>query len=239
MTTAVAETPVATPAAPVVEAKSTATAIPVQATIPEVVKPVAEVTPVKAVETAPIDATAKRTVLSDAEPAKAEATKSEAPKAEVPAVIDYSTLKAPEKSALTADDVKAVAEFAKAKNLPLEAAQALVEHQDKVLAKQKSEYIASYDKFEGELKADKEFGGEKYSKTIDYAKRAAKKFLTVEERAQVESTPLGSHPILVKLLARMGAGLAEDSAAGTSAAGASAAPVHPAQRFYPDLYKNK
>jgi hypothetical protein len=53
-----------------------------------------------------------------------------------------------------------------------------------------------------QLEADTEFGGAKLPETLDSAKRALKVLATVEERAFLEKTPYGNHPILVKMLAR-------------------------------------
>ena len=66
------------------------------------------------------------------------------------------------------------------------------------------------------LQADKEFGGAAFDQNVVVAKKALTKFGSAEFTKFLNSTGLGSHPEMVKLLHRVGLAVSEDSAAGTT-----------------------
>lgn len=90
----------------------------------------------------------------------------------------------------------------------------------------------------GELKADKEFGGEKFDVTVREARRAIEKFGSPELKAFFRDSGLGNHPMLVKFAAQAGRALAEDSSAGKGS-GAAVSNPNSAQarldRMYPTM----
>lgn len=66
------------------------------------------------------------------------------------------------------------------------------------------------------LKADKEFGGAKFDQNVIVAKKALTKFGNPEFQKFLNTTGLGSHPELVKMLYRVGQAISEDSVAVTT-----------------------
>ena len=62
----------------------------------------------------------------------------------------------------------------------------------------------------GQVKADKEYGGEKLAENVGLAKRARDQFATPELRKMLETTPLGNHPEVVRLFYRIGKVISED-----------------------------
>lgn len=204
----------------------------------------AETTPAAAADK-PADKTPEtpKSLLADAPAAdapKAEDKPADPPKDEKPPEEDLAAaLKLPEGSKLEAATVKEVADFAKANKLTKEVAQAVLDQRHALAVKQEAQLKAAYNKlydtFVADLKADKDFGGEKFQANVDLAKRAVKQIFTVEERAALESSPFGNHPILVKAMARLGARLAED---GNFTAGGSpprAKEFNPAVDMFPSL----
>ena len=69
-----------------------------------------------------------------------------------------------------------------------------------------------------ELKADKEFGGANYQKTEERNQRALQQFGDPDLVQWLNASGFCNHPKLVKLWARIGASLEEDSIAGAAAA---------------------
>lgn len=72
--------------------------------------------------------------------------------------------------------------------------------------------------WETALKADKELGGAAFEATKAAAQKAIVKFGSDALKELFESTALGSHPEMVRFVARVGKAMAEDSIAGTSGA---------------------
>jgi hypothetical protein len=66
-------------------------------------------------------------------------------------------------------------------------------------------------------KADKELGGEKLTGTLTGAKAALDKFGTPELRELLQTSRLGNHPEVVRLLARVGQAISDDNAVVTGA----------------------
>jgi hypothetical protein len=67
------------------------------------------------------------------------------------------------------------------------------------------------DKWAAELAADKDFGGEKIEATVINAKRFLRAYGGEEAAKAFRDLGIGNHPVLVKMLARAGAGLREDT----------------------------
>lgn len=120
-----------------------------------------------------------------------------------------------------------VSSLAKAAGLSAAQAQKLLDAQfaadTKLSAKYDEEQKAAYASTVSQLKADKEFGGEKYDDSITKARSALTRFLTKEDIAQLNKEGLGNNPVLVRAFARIGRAIGEDSFA-TKATSASAAP---------------
>ena len=70
-------------------------------------------------------------------------------------------------------------------------------------------------------KADKEIGGEKLSGTLSGAKAALDKFGTPELRELLQTSRLGNHPEVVRLLARVGQAISDDTSVVTGSPASS------------------
>lgn len=169
-----------------------------------------------------------------------------APAAVVPAPAADYKLALPEKSALNADDLKGISEWAKAEGLTEKQAQAALTREDKRVAGlresistgQQTEYNQLFTKFSDELKANKDFGGDKLPATIANAKRFLNTYASESFRNALAKTPFGSHPELIAMLAKAGATLREDTPPGQSTdPGPGDANLPPHQRIYPQYYK--
>jgi hypothetical protein len=126
---------------------------------------------------------------------------------------------APEKYEFTAPegvtlDAEAVAEFepvAKELNLSNEQAQKLVELQTKLVHKQQEAWDRQVETWVTEINADKEIGGQAVKQSITHAQRALTQFGTPELKAALDATKMGNHPELVRVFARIGKAMAEDT----------------------------
>lgn len=85
-----------------------------------------------------------------------------------------------------------------------------------------------------ELKADPEFGGEKYLVTVEEVKRAADRFLTPADKDILNQTGFGNNPMLVKFFARIGRAMANDKLV-TGNSGGAVIPKSDAQVIYPGM----
>jgi hypothetical protein len=114
---------------------------------------------------------------------------------------------------MTADNVllqKAIPIF-KEMGLSQENAQKLVDLQAESIQSNDKLINETMEKWETELKADKEIGGEKFDENIGIANMAAEK-LQVEGLVEfLENSGLGSHPLIVKVLWKVGSMMKEDS----------------------------
>lgn len=126
--------------------------------------------------------------------------------------VDY-TFKAPDGVSL---DESMVAEFtalAKDAKLPADKAQAVVDMGVKLMAKQAEAHAAMVDGWVAEIKADKVLGGDKLPETLATAGKVYS-LLPAEESAKfkeyLNTTGLGNHPSMIRLLHAVGKSLSED-----------------------------
>jgi hypothetical protein len=139
------------------------------------------------------------------------------------AATDTPALKAPEKYEFTAPEGMTLepgitAEFetiARVHDLSNEDAQKFVglgaKLVEKLASQQQEAHTAQVSKWLDDAKADKEFGGEQFEKSITAARKAVEKFGTSELKGLLEQTGLGNHPEIVRLFHRIGNAIAEDS----------------------------
>lgn len=174
---------------------------------------------------------------ANAEAAKAEAAKAEAAKAEAgkntgaPETYEF---KLPDGVHLPEEGVTAFGEFAKAQDMPQEAAQdllgklapAMQQRQEAVLASAREEWTA-------QVKADKELGGDKLEENLAVAVKAREQFGSEELTTLLNETSLGNHPALVRFFFKVGKAISEDGH--VTAGGASAEGKTPAQKMYPTM----
>jgi hypothetical protein len=117
-------------------------------------------------------------------------------------------LKAPEGSDLSQAEIDEVLNLAKENNLTQEQAQKIVDAR----ASSISGYVSrTMDKHKEQIKAwgesikaDKELGGENYSKTVELAKRAIDKYASPALKKALDDSGYGNHPELVRVFKRFG-----------------------------------
>lgn len=227
--------PAGTTAAPVIAAPVTTTLAPAAAVIPIVVEKKTD-----AVAPAKVESVEKKSLLADVttEEAKPIETK---PDADAEIEITYS-LKAPEKSALTAEDVKNIEAWAKEKHVSQEVAQAVVERESKLIetVKQASDAAAKagveklYETWAAEAQKDPVIGGAKWAETQANAKRALN--IDPDFKALISTSPFGNHPKVLAFLAKVGALTREDSRPNGGSV-TTAEPFDLAKHMYPSSYK--
>jgi hypothetical protein len=129
------------------------------------------------------------------------------------------TLALPKDAVLEAGALERLTTFAKAEKLSPEVAQKALDLANAEVAadrtRQSEANTAAFKKltveaWPAELKADKEFGGEKFDATVIESKRAVEKFITPEEKQMLNETGWGNHPMLVRFFARVGRAMAND-----------------------------
>ena len=155
--------------------------------------------------------------------AKAEAEAKAKVEAEAKAKADFAAkekaeldgLKPPDGAKLDAKHVDALKEYAK--SLGLNAAQT------KQLLERDAKIVADHDaRFQAELKekveswhdavmADPEVGGSNYDRSVADCKRAINRFGSDAFRKAMNETGLGNHPEVVRVFARIGRSMSEDT----------------------------
>lgn len=146
---------------------------------------------------------------ADANSNKPEGKESDKDKPE--AIPEKYEFKAPEGVEL---DMEAVAEFepiAKELKLNNEQAQKLVDLQTKFVQKQHEQWDKTVETWVSDIKADKEIGGQALTENVKAAQRAISQFGTPELKAALDTSRMGSHPELVRVFARIGKAMADDT----------------------------
>lgn len=112
-------------------------------------------------------------------------------------------LKLPEGSPLKPESIQSVSEFAKANKLTNEQAQSVLERENSNAIEQVKLLDDMSKKWVEEVKADKELGGNNFTKTAELSKRVIEKYAP-ELIKELEATGLGNHPGFVKFVYRIG-----------------------------------
>lgn len=134
----------------------------------------------------------------------------------------YGDFTAPEGVTLDTEIVGKFTGLAKEFNLTQDGAQKFVdlaaEHQGRILQQQMDKWNEISAEWQTKLKADKEFGGDKFSETVQRAKRALDKFGAQDEDLMTVIKPiakggmgLGNNPGVIRLLARFDKATSEDA----------------------------
>lgn len=143
---------------------------------------------------------------------------------------------APEGQAFDNNVVSQFSEVAKELNLPQDAAQKILDKMAPVIqARQDESLQAVRSEWENTSKADKEFGGDKLAENLAVAKRAMDQFGTPELRELLNTTGLGNHPEVIRVLYRAGLAISEDGFAGGRGGNTAKAD---ARRLYPNSNMN-
>lgn len=152
----------------------------------------------------------------------------------------YETFVAPEGVTLDTEMLGKFSSVAKELNLPQAGAQKLVdlavEHSKQIIASQAQQWQEIRQEWVSEIKADKEFGGEKFNETVVSAKRALGKFGSEKLVQFLDSTGYGDNAELIRLLARVDKATREDKIVDGDPAKANKSA---AETLYPDQGKDK
>lgn len=187
MTTTTTAEPAATPVA----APTTSPVAPVTSATPAATSTVASVAPVT---TAPVQAPAPEAVYEVA-------------------LADGSLLKPADLTAFLTDAKAAGLTPAQAKSEWSAREKTVASHHQALEA----QWTAQTQAWTTAAKADPEIGGTKWASTELAMKRAMDRFATPALRAELDTTGMGNHPELVRILSRVGAAMGEDNMIGVTA----------------------
>lgn len=131
------------------------------------------------------------------------------------AVPEKYELKIPEGSNLKTADIEKVSSYAKENKLSNEQAQDLLVKRSEAVGdyvqSQKTELTTRVEAWVGDIKSDKELGGDNYLQSVEQAKRVVDKFATDAFKKTLTDTGLGNHPELVRVFARIGKVMSDDT----------------------------
>lgn len=158
----------------------------------------------------------------------------EGEQAKPPGAPDKYEFKAPEGHTFDSSVVEQFSEVAKELDLTQDAAQKILDKMGPVIQARQDEALqAVRTEWEAAAKIDKEFGGDKLTENLSVAKKALDQFGTPELRTLLDTSGLGNHPEIIRVLYRAGLAISEDGF--VSGNGSKATPETPAQRMYPNM----
>lgn len=148
----------------------------------------------------------------------------------------YEAFTMPEGVTLDAARAAEFSTIAKGLGLTQVQAQQLVDLEIKNSTAQAEAHANTVKGWAAELKADKDYGGDKLPATLADCKKVMDTFATPALREYLDGTGLGNHPELVRFVAKIGKGLSEDVfvKGGTTTSGSTT----PAQAMYPTSNMN-
>ena len=127
----------------------------------------------------------------------------------------------------------AFGEFARENGLSQEKAAGLLAKLAPAMAQRQQQAIeAVRAEWEGQSKADSEFGGPKLTENLAVAKRAMDQFGTPELTALLNETGLGNHPEIIRAFYRAGKAISEDSFV---RGGRTSPPADPLKSWFPSM----
>ncbi len=131
-----------------------------------------------------------------------------------PVEVKYD-VRLPADAALGQSDVDRIVAKAKERGLSNEHAQMLLDHENESVKgwadAQKAAQEQQAKAWTDAVKADKEIGGDKFEKSVATATATLKRFASPALIETLNSTGLGNHPELVRLMAKVGAAMADDT----------------------------
>lgn len=145
-------------------------------------------------------------------PGEKEKPKEPEKKDEKPVVPEKYEFKAPE--GVEQLDPQALAVFepiAKELGLSQEQAQKLVDIYPQIQQQQAEAWSKQVTDWGDQVKADKEIGGDKFTANVGQAQKTLDQFGTPALREYLEQSGLGNHPELVRIFAKVGKAMTEDS----------------------------
>lgn len=124
-------------------------------------------------------------------------------------------LKLPEGTLLKPETVEQIKSLAKEKNLSSEVAQELLNREHLALDSFHKQQVDLVEKtkqvWAEESKKDAEIGGESFGRNLELAKRALEKFATPKFIQEIDSSGYGNHPEVIRIFARIGKMIANDT----------------------------
>lgn len=190
-------------------------------------KPVADATETTSAEAKPVETKTgetkdKSTVVTA--PPEGEKT-AEAEKPKPPEKYD---LKLPEGSILDESAIERTAEYAKTQGLSSDAAQELLERHSQDV----TDHVEKQSEmWKSQVKADKEIGGDHMKESVEMARRVVDRFGTDTFKRELEKSGFGNHPEVVRIFAKIGKSMGEDSLI-VGPAKAAGKPKAPADKLY-------
>lgn len=136
--------------------------------------------------------------------------------------------KAPEGTEFDSGILEAFSGAAKEANLSQDAAQKLLAKMAPALATRQDEQVkAIHEEWRTASAADPEFGGAKLTENLGVARKAYETFATPELRKLLDTTGMGNHPEVIRMMYRVGKAISEDKFVGGNArSGATANPAN-------------
>lgn len=142
----------------------------------------------------------------------------------------YADFTLPEGVTVNPEQMNSFKATAKELGLTQEAAQRLVTFNAQAQAAQ---FQAMVQGWEGQAKADKEFGGDKFEENLAVATKAVERFGSPEFKAWLNQTGLGNHPEFIRAFYRAGKAISEDGFVPGRAGQSGGESV--AQRMFPNM----
>lgn len=170
--------------------------------------------------------------------AAATTTPEQTPPAEQPAetpekvVPESYDLKMPEGISLDEAAAKEFTDIAKEAGLSAEQAQKFADVVAKMAQRQAEQHAALVASWADNARADKEFGGDKFSENLAVAKTALDKFASPELKAFLDATGFGNHPELIRAFYWAGKAISED---GFTRGSAASTEGDPAKKLFPSM----
>jgi hypothetical protein len=147
---------------------------------------------------------------------------------DAPPVYDFKAPEGVELDATAVDRFKTVAGELK---LPAESAQKVVDLYADIRKAEAEAFANQVQAWGDEVKADKELGGDKLAENLAVAKKAVDAFGSDEIRSLLDSTGMGNHPAVVRMMVKIGKAISEDGFV-------KGAPPTPAKSFYDNSNMN-
>ena len=127
---------------------------------------------------------------------------------------DKYELKMPDGSQLNQAHIEKVTAYAKEKGLSNDQAQEILNRDSQAYSDfqvGQAEHIKSMqEKWIDDIKSDREFGGDKFNETVEFAKRSIEKFGSPALKEALNATGLGNHRDLIRMHAKIGREMAND-----------------------------
>lgn len=190
----------------------------------------AQTTETQAAPAAPAEGSTAPTVpASEQKPVEAEGSEQAAPPAKAEAAPEKYEFKAPEGVELAGATLEAFSSVAKQFNLTQDAAQGILSAMAVKMQEQNSAALQAFyadlggmpDTWESQVRADKEFGGDKLNENLGLAAKFRDTFGSPELKQLLDKTGLGNHPALVRAFIKAGKSISQDSPVMGSGSGAT------------------